>query len=70
MLAIGSHTRYRITDILAALVRIPFLPDLRQACHGAVGGRALSDLLEVVYHHVVLSARCQLRGVMAFNHAT
>ena len=31
---------------------------------------ALSDLLKVEYHHVVLSARCQLRGVMAFNHAT
>jgi hypothetical protein len=28
---------------------------------------ALSDLLEVPYHHVVLSAPCQLRGLMAFN---
>ena len=28
---------------------------------------ALSDLLEVEYHHVVLSTPCQLRGIMAFN---
>ncbi|MBM3749083.1 MAG: IS91 family transposase [Acidobacteria bacterium] len=28
---------------------------------------ALSDLLEVPYHHVVLSAPCQLRGIMGLN---
>ena len=28
---------------------------------------ALSDLLEVPYHHLVLSAPCQLRGIMALN---
>ena len=29
--------------------------------------KALSDLLEVEYHHVVLSAPAQLRGLIAFN---
>lgn len=28
---------------------------------------ALGDLLEVPYHHLVLSAPCQLRGIMALN---
>lgn len=51
----------------AALVQVVFLSDVRQAGDDRWADGVLNDLLDVPYHHLVLSPPWPLRAVISFN---